>query len=43
MSIDYRLLLMVQMSDIIPLEVSRIDCMKVYAMQIMLWIGVWKW
>jgi hypothetical protein len=43
MSIDYRLLLMAQMSDIIPLEVSRIDCMKVYTMQIILWIGVWKW
>ena len=35
------------MSDIIPLEVSRIDCMKVYTLQMMLWItfwiGVWKW
>ena len=41
MSIDYRLLLMVKMSDIIPLEVSRIDCMKVYTIQMMLWIAVW--
>jgi len=29
------------MSDIIPLEVSRIDCMKVYTLQMMLWITIW--
>jgi hypothetical protein len=27
--------------DVIPLEVSRIDCMKVYTIQMMLWIAVW--
>ena len=29
------------MSDIIPLEVSRIDCMKVYMIQMILWVAVW--
>jgi len=28
--------------DIIPLEISRIDCMKVYIIQLILWAAIWK-
>ena len=29
------------MSDIIPLEVSSIDCIKVYTIQMMIWVAMW--